>query len=132
MNETEMKMPQDNLVYVRPVSTIELPDEIREKVEGVDTLYAVHDSMGQRLALVKDRQMAFVLARQNDLAPVNVHSGRCSGSCCGRRPEPRDGLTQRRRDLVGGARLAHDLGARVSRLQRCEVGAGGVENDRHA
>ena len=73
MNETEMKMPQDNLVYVRPVSMIELPDEIRQKVEGVDTLYAVHDSMGQRLALVKDRHMAFVLARQNDLAPVNVH-----------------------------------------------------------
>jgi hypothetical protein len=67
------KTPQDNLVYVRPVSTIELPDEIREQVEGVKTLYAVHDSLGQRLALVKDRKMAFVLARQNDLAPVNVH-----------------------------------------------------------
>lgn len=73
MNEKEMKLPEDNTVYVRPVSTIELPDEIREKVEGVDTLYAVHNSLGQRLALVKDRQLAFVLARQNDLAPVNVH-----------------------------------------------------------
>jgi len=33
----------------------------------------VHDSDGQRLALVKNRKLAFALARQNDLAPVNVH-----------------------------------------------------------
>ena len=26
-----------------------------------------------RLALVKDRALAFALARQNDMAPVNVH-----------------------------------------------------------
>lgn len=73
MRQAEFKMPQDNLVYIRPVSAIELPDEIRDKVEGLETLYAVHDSTGQRLALVKDRKLAFVLARQNDLAPVNVH-----------------------------------------------------------
>ena len=40
---------------------------------GFETLYAVHDAQGTRLALVKDRELAFVLARQNDLAPVNVH-----------------------------------------------------------
>jgi hypothetical protein len=65
--------PTDNLVYIRPVSAIELPEEIRERIAGSDTLYAVHNSAGQRLALVKDRELAFVLARQNDLAPVNVH-----------------------------------------------------------
>ncbi len=69
----QMAEPTDNLVYIRPVSAIELPDEIRGQIAGSDTLYAVHNSSGQRLALVKDRQMAFVLARQNDLAPVNVH-----------------------------------------------------------
>ncbi|MYA88929.1 MAG: DUF1150 family protein, partial [Boseongicola sp. SB0662_bin_57] len=37
------------------------------------TVYAVHSSDGERLALVKDRSLAFILARQNDLAPVNVH-----------------------------------------------------------
>ena len=36
-------------------------------------LYAVHDADGQRLAVVRDRRLAFVLARQNDLAPVSVH-----------------------------------------------------------
>jgi hypothetical protein len=40
---------------------------------GMDEIYAVHDADGQRLALVKDRTLAFVLARQNDFAPVSVH-----------------------------------------------------------
>jgi len=63
----------ENTVYVRPVDVIELPEEIREQVEGLDQIYAVHDADGQRLALVKDRKLAFFLARQNELAPVNVH-----------------------------------------------------------
>ena len=50
-----------------------LPDEVREQVQGLDSLYAVHGIDGERLALVKDRDMAFFLARQNDLSPVSVH-----------------------------------------------------------
>jgi hypothetical protein len=42
-------------------------------VGGAETLYAVHNAEGGRLALVADRTMAFILARQNDLAPVSVH-----------------------------------------------------------
>lgn len=61
------------VVYVRPVAVADLPEDIRREVEGLRTLYAVHDTDGERLALVRDRDMAFVLARQNDLAPVHVH-----------------------------------------------------------
>ncbi len=61
------------IVYVRPVSVDDLPDEVRTKVPGMDALYAVHSEDGARLALVKNRELAFVLARQNDLAPVSVH-----------------------------------------------------------
>lgn len=63
----------ENTVYVRPVDVIELPEELRDQAEGLDRIYAVHDADGQRLALVKDRKLAFFLARQNELAPVNVH-----------------------------------------------------------
>jgi len=63
----------DRIVYVRSVRPADLPKDVREQVEGVDKLYAVHDSDGERLALVKDRNLAFLLARQNDLAPVSVH-----------------------------------------------------------
>ncbi|MEE4346078.1 MAG: DUF1150 family protein [Paracoccaceae bacterium] len=64
---------EDPIVYVRPVKVADLPDEIRQQAAGVDTLYAVHDENGAQLALVKDRRLAFVLARQNHMAPVTVH-----------------------------------------------------------
>lgn len=67
------ELRDERLVYVRPVEVAELPDEVRRQAEGKSQLYAVHDANGERLALVKDRQMAFALARQNDFAPVNVH-----------------------------------------------------------
>ena len=67
------QIPTDNMVYVRPVSVAELPDEVRDQAGGIDRIYAVHNSLGERLALVKDRRLAFALARQHDLAPVNVH-----------------------------------------------------------
>lgn len=62
-----------NTVYVRPVEVASLPDEVREQAGDIDTLYALHGPDGERLALVRERSMAFVLARQNDLAPVSVH-----------------------------------------------------------
>lgn len=62
-----------NIVYIRRVDMDSLPDEVREQAPGLDSLYAVHGIDGERLALVKDRDMAFFLARQNDLSPVSVH-----------------------------------------------------------
>ncbi|KUF09426.1 DUF1150 family protein [Pseudoponticoccus marisrubri] len=67
------KVDDGRLVYVRPVKAEDLPDDVREQVGGMDTLYAVHRADGERLALVKNRSLAFMLARQNDLAPVTVH-----------------------------------------------------------
>lgn len=67
------KLVEGRTVYVRPVKIEDLPDEVRRQVAGGDTLYAVHRADGERLALVKNRKLAFVLARQNDLAPVTVH-----------------------------------------------------------
>lgn len=61
------------IVYVRPVNVADLPEELREQAMGLDTLYAVHSAEGERLALVRDRALAFVLARQNDMQPVTVH-----------------------------------------------------------
>ena len=64
---------KDRLVYIRPVEVTDLPEEVRDQAMGRDQVYAVHSSDGARLALVKDRKLAFALARQNDFAPVNVH-----------------------------------------------------------
>lgn len=61
------------IVYVRAVNVSDLPEEMREQAMGHEILYAVHAENGERLALVRDRSMAFALARQNDMAPVTVH-----------------------------------------------------------
>jgi hypothetical protein len=72
----QIELPQkddDNIVYVRSVDVASLPKEVQNQAAGIKQLYAVHRADGERLALVKDRALAFVLARQNHLAPVAVH-----------------------------------------------------------
>jgi hypothetical protein len=69
--------PTKPIVYVREVSPATL---IAEGVMPHNTavpqgvkLYAVHLENGERIAVMDDRQRAFVLAMQNDLEPVSVH-----------------------------------------------------------
>ena len=64
---------ENRIVYIREVSVDDLPEDVREQAEGAEVLYAVHSADGERLALVKERNLAFALARQNDFAPVTVH-----------------------------------------------------------
>jgi len=61
------------IVYVRPVKVEDLPQDMRAQLGDLQTLYAVHSTEGERLALVRDRKMAFFLARQNEMEPVAVH-----------------------------------------------------------
>ncbi|MFA7434405.1 MAG: DUF1150 family protein [Gemmobacter sp.] len=63
----------ERIVYVRPVPVAELPEELQAQAGGLTTIYALHSPDGERLALVRDRNIAFMLARQNDLAPVSTH-----------------------------------------------------------
>lgn len=63
----------ENTVYIRQVETRSLPRELRDQLQGIDSMYAVHDADGERLALVRDRSLAFMLARQNELCPVSAH-----------------------------------------------------------
>lgn len=74
--DTEFEFPHEaghRIAYVRPVAVEDLPKDVQSQVGDLTTLYAVHDEAGERLALVSDRKMAFVLARQHDLDPVTVH-----------------------------------------------------------
>lgn len=64
---------QSPIVYVRPVTVADLPDALRAQIGDVVTVYSVHRPDGERVALVRDRDMAFSLARQHDLAPVSAH-----------------------------------------------------------
>ncbi|MGR3838946.1 MAG: DUF1150 family protein [Cognatishimia sp.] len=64
---------EDRMVYVREIAVTDLPMDVQAQVEGLETLYAVHGADGERLAVVKERTLAFDLARQHDYAPVTVH-----------------------------------------------------------
>ena len=73
--QTTVETPQDagRVDYVKAVAVADLPKDVQASVPGRARLYAVHDAEGEQLALVADRKMAFVLARQHDYAPVAVH-----------------------------------------------------------
>ena len=62
----------DRTVYVCVVKVSDLPEKVAQGISE-DQIYALNNSNGERLALVKDRSLAFVLARQNELHPVPVH-----------------------------------------------------------
>lgn len=69
----EISRPDRAIVYVKMVDVADLPKEVQDEAGEHQHLYAVHDANGQQLALVANRQLAFLLARENDLSPVPVH-----------------------------------------------------------
>ncbi|WP_246082530.1 DUF1150 family protein [Rubellimicrobium rubrum] len=69
----DLKVIGADIVYVKPIAVADLPEELREQAGELETIFAVHDAEGQQLALVADRDLAFVLARQYDRVPVTVH-----------------------------------------------------------
>lgn len=66
------QVPQP-IVYVRSVAVADLPAKVQAQAEGITTIYAVHRMNGECLALVRNRALAFALARSHDMAPVSVH-----------------------------------------------------------
>lgn len=65
------------LVYVRPVSLDELqrilPANALEQLDTTEDLFAVHNSDGERLAIVEGRDAAFAAARAHKLTPASLH-----------------------------------------------------------
>jgi hypothetical protein len=71
----DMEHPEaaGGIVYIREVPVTALPDAIRAQLGGVAQVWGLHTPEGACVALARDRAMAFVLARQNDLTPVSAH-----------------------------------------------------------
>lgn len=61
---------EKTIVYIREADREALPQHLRD-LPG--KLFALHDPQGACIALTEDRNVAFALARQNDLQPVSVH-----------------------------------------------------------
>jgi hypothetical protein len=69
----DIQSAESRIVYVKSVDVADLPEDVQKQAGELETIYAVHDEDGQQLALVSNRKLAFILARQHDLAPVPVH-----------------------------------------------------------
>ena len=63
---------KDRTVYVSAVNVADLPEAVAKGISQ-GRVYSLNSSTGERLALVTDRSLAFVLARQNEFHPVPVH-----------------------------------------------------------
>ncbi|MBE3639426.1 DUF1150 family protein [Mangrovicoccus algicola] len=61
------------IVYVRAVDKAALPQDLQEATADIPAPYSLHAPDGERLAIVRDQKLAFLLARQNDLTPVYVN-----------------------------------------------------------
>lgn len=61
------------IVYVREVNPADLPEDIQDQITGDGPVYAIHTDDGERIALARDRNVAFALARTNEMMPVSVH-----------------------------------------------------------
>ena len=69
----DLKTLGQDIVYVKPVLTADLPDEVRAEIGDLREVFAVHNTKGEQLALVADCKLAFHLARENHMHPVTVH-----------------------------------------------------------
>lgn len=69
----DLKNIGEEIVYVKAVSVADLPSDVRDQAGELETLFAVHNTKGEQLALVANRRLAFHLARENDMHPVTVH-----------------------------------------------------------
>ncbi len=65
--------PGHQIVYIREVPVEALPDDIRAQIGTASTVWGVHTPQGECVALAPDRQLAFAVARQNEMQPVSAH-----------------------------------------------------------
>lgn len=69
----ELKVLAGNLIYLKPVATADLPQEVQDQAGSQETLFAVHNTKGEQVALVADPVVASELASANDMTLVTLH-----------------------------------------------------------
>lgn len=62
-----------NIVYLKPMNTADLPDELREQAGDMDQIFAVHNGEGAQVAYIADLKFAAHLAAENNVQIVTLH-----------------------------------------------------------
>ncbi|MEO1475092.1 MAG: DUF1150 family protein [Pseudomonadota bacterium] len=74
---SDLRFDGDKIVYIRRLSAGEaselVPADDLHELGSADELFSVHNSDGDRLAIVEGRDAAFAAARAYDLRPRSVH-----------------------------------------------------------
>ncbi len=62
-----------NIVYLRPVATADLPDEVRAQAGDTETVFSVHNGAGEQVAIVAHPNIASHLAAEHQMQLVTLH-----------------------------------------------------------
>ncbi len=62
-----------NIVYLKPMNTADLPDELREQAGDIKQIFAVHNGEGEQVAYIADLAFAAHLAAENNVQIVPLH-----------------------------------------------------------
>ena len=71
--KNDLQVLGQNIVYLKPVATADLPDDVRAQAGDLKTLFAVHNTMGEQVALVANEGIATHLAAEHHMQLVTLH-----------------------------------------------------------
>lgn len=62
-----------NIVYLKPMDTADLPDELREQAGDLEKIFAVHNGQGEQVAYIANLTFAAHLADEHNMQIVTLH-----------------------------------------------------------
>ena len=71
--KNDLQFLGQNIVYLKPVATADLPDDIQAQAGDRKILFAVHNTMGEQVALVASEGIATHLAAEHHMQLVTLH-----------------------------------------------------------
>lgn len=63
----------EKAIYVKSVAVADLPDDVKAQAGELETVFAVHNSKGEQLAIVAHAEIASRLAADNQMQLVTLH-----------------------------------------------------------
>ena len=62
-----------NRIYMKAVATADMPAEVQAEAGEIDTLFALHNTKGEQVAIVADPIVASHLASEHKMQLVTLH-----------------------------------------------------------
>lgn len=62
-----------NIVYLKPMNTADLPEDVRAQAGDMQQIFAVHNGDGEQVAYIADLAFAAHLAAENNVRIVTLH-----------------------------------------------------------